>query len=119
MTTANGEMDLDYFLEPDATYMGMKMNAGVPFFRVIDDDANTTFMFMESGGNKVVTATSIDIDETLDDIEDIESPSLEDLTLTDLPNKTFLEYDCIGKKFENDAYTFVSYFTVDAPVSFD
>lgn len=43
MTTANGEMDLDYFLEPDATYMGMKMNAGVPFFRVIDDDANTTF----------------------------------------------------------------------------
>ena len=74
---------------------------------------------MESGGNKVVTATSIDIDETLDDIEDIESPSLEDLTITDLPNKTFLEYDCIGKKFENDAYTFVSYFTVDAPVSFD
>lgn len=119
MTTANGEMDLDYFLEPDATYMGMKMNAGVPFFRVIDDDANTTFMFMESGGNKVVTATSIDIDETLDDIEDIESPSLEDLTITDLPNKTFLGYDCIGKKFENDAYTFVSYFTVDAPVSFD
>lgn len=119
MTTASGEMDLDYFLEPDATYMGMKMNAGVPFFMVIDDDANATFMFMESGGNKVVTATSIDMDETMDDIEDIESPSLEDLTITDLPNKTFLGYDCIGKKFENDEYVFISYFTVDAPVSFD
>ncbi|MEY8869710.1 DUF4412 domain-containing protein [Gaetbulibacter sp. PBL-D1] len=119
MITSSGEMDVDYFLEPDATYMGMKMDAGMPFFMVIDDDANATFMFMESGGNKVVTATSLEMNEDLEDIEDIESPSLEDLTITDLPNKTFLGYDCIGKKFENDEYAFVSYFTVDAPVSFD
>ncbi|WP_262733661.1 DUF4412 domain-containing protein [Gaetbulibacter sp. NE] len=119
MITSSGEMDVDYFLEPDATYMGMKMDAGMPFFMVIDDDANATFMFMESGGNKVVTATSLEMNEDLEDIEDIESPSLEDLTITDLPNKTFLGYDCIGKKFENDEYAFVSYSTVDAPVSFD
>ena len=119
MTTSSGEMDVDYFLEPDATYMGMKMNAGVPFFMVTDDDAKTTYMFMESGGNKVVTATSIDMDESMEDIEDIESPSLEDMTITDLPNKTILGYNCIGKKFENDEYAFISYFTVDAPVSFD
>ena len=119
MITSSGEMDVDYFLEPDATYMGMKMDAGMPFFMVIDDDANATFMFMESGGNKVVTATSLEMNEDLEDIEDIESPSLEDLTITDLPKKTFLGYDCIGKKFENDEYAFVSYFTVDAPVSFD
>lgn len=119
MITSSGEMDVDYFLEPDATYMGMKMNAGVPFFMVTDDDAKTTYMFMESGGNKVVTATSIDMDESMEDIEDIESPSLEDMTITDLPNKTILGYNCIGKKFENDEYAFVSYFTVDAPVSFD
>jgi hypothetical protein len=86
---------------------------------VTDDNAKTTYMFMESGGNKVVTATSIDMDETMDDIEDIESPSLDDMTITDLPNKTILGYNCIGKKFENDEYAFISYFTVDAPVSFD
>ncbi|MFD2552097.1 DUF4412 domain-containing protein [Bizionia sediminis] len=119
MTTSSGDMDIDYFLQPEATYMGMKMNAGVPFFMVIDDDLNTTYMFMESGGNKVVTATSLDMNEDLEDIDDIKAPSLENLTITDLPNKTILGYDCIGKKFENDAYTFVSYFTVNAPVSLD
>ncbi|MFD1614462.1 DUF4412 domain-containing protein [Gelatiniphilus marinus] len=119
MTTSSGDMDIDYFLQPEATYMGMKMNAGVPFFMVIDDDLNTTYMFMESGGNKVVTATSLDMNENLEDIDDIKAPSLENSTIKDLPNKTFLGYDCIGKKFENDAYAFVSYFTVDAPVSFD
>src|SRR5690606_12287522 len=119
MTTAGEEMGLDYFLEPEATYMGMKMDAGMPFFMVIDDDANATFMFMESGGNKVVTATSLEMNEAPEDIDDIKTPSLEDLTITDLPNKTFLGYDCIGKKFENDEYAFISYFTLDAPVSFD
>src|SRR5690606_27487343 len=119
MTTASGEMDIDYFLQSDATYMGMKMNAGMPLFMVIDDDAKATFMFMESGGNKVVTATSLEMNEDLEDVEDIESPSLDDMTITDLPNKTILGYNCIGKKFENDEYAFISYFTVDAPVSFD
>lgn len=119
MTTSNGDMDIDYFLEPDVSYMGVRMNAGVPFFMITDDGTNATYMFMESGGNKIVTATALNMDEEIEAIENLEVPTLNDFTITNLPNKTYLGYNCIGKQFENEQYVFTSYFTMDAPVSFD
>ena len=88
MTTSNGDMDIDYFLEPDVSYMGVRMNAGVPFFMITDDGTNATYMFMESGGNKIVTATALNMDEEIEAIENLEVPTLNDFTITGLPNKT-------------------------------
>lgn len=115
MTTKEGAMDLDYFLKPGATYLGSKMSTGLEMFMVMDGHENITYMFMESSGNKIATATQID----LSDIEEDEDFDMSSFTVTDMPNKTFLGYDCIGKKMENDDYTFIIYFTPDGPVSFN
>lgn len=115
MTTKEGTMDIDYHLKPGATYLGSKISTGMEMFMVMDGHENITYMFMESGGNKIATATSVDLSEVPEDDEfDMSS-----FTVTDLPNKTFLGYDCIGKKMENDDYTFTIYFTPDGPVSFN
>ncbi len=115
MTTKEGNLDIDYFLKPGATYMGSKVSAGPEMFMVLDGHSNITYMFMESGGNKIATATLID----LSDIPEDNEFDMSSFTITDLPNKTFLGYDCIGKKMENDDYTFIMYFTPDGPVSFN
>ncbi len=112
MTTSEGAMDMDYYLKPGATYMGAKMNAGMEMFMIMDGHANITYMFMESGGNKIGTATSVDL-------SDVPEEDMGDYTITDLPNKTFMGYDCVGKKMENADYEFTMYFTPDAPVSFN
>jgi len=115
MTTKEGTMDIDYHLKPGATYMGSKMSTGLEMFMIMDGHENITYMFVESGGNKIATATSIDLSEVPEDDE----IDMNSFTITDLPNKTYLGYDCIGKKMENDDYTFIMYFTPDGPVSFN
>lgn len=116
MTTNQGQkMDMDYFLKPDSPYLGVKMNQGMEMFMVMDGDKNINYMFMESGGNKMATATSLDAA----DITDTEEYDMSDYTVTDLPNKTFLGYTCEGKKMENDDYVFTIYYTNDAELSFN
>ncbi|MEA1787207.1 DUF4412 domain-containing protein [Arenibacter sp. GZD96] len=115
MTTDKGAMDLDYFLTPGASYLGSKINAGMEMFMVMDGDENITYMFMDSGGNKMATATQVD----LSDIEEDDEFDTSGFTITDLPNKTYLGYDCIGKQMENADYVFTLYFTNDALISFN
>ncbi|MEX0996811.1 MAG: DUF4412 domain-containing protein [Flavobacteriaceae bacterium] len=114
MTTTQGKMDIDYFLKPGASYMGTKMNQGVEMFMVMDGDSNTNYMFMDSGGNKIAMATSLKGNDI------INSTNHEnDYTITDLPPKTILGYNCIGKQMENDEYLIKMYFTTEAKVSFN
>ncbi len=113
MTTTQGKMDIDYFLKPNASFMGTKMNQGIEMFMVMDGDSNTNYMFMNSGGNKIATATSLNGNAIIDS-----SSRDEDYTITDLPPKTILGYNCIGKQMENDEYLIKMYFTTEAKVSF-
>ena len=108
-------MDMDYFLKPGATYMGVKMNMGPEMFMVIDGETNTNYMFMSVGTTKMVTATAIDGDDLTPEGE----YDYEGYTFTDLPNKTFLGYDCVGKRMENKEYVFTMYFTNEAPITFN
>lgn len=120
MTTATSKtkMDMDYFLKPEATYMGVKMNQGQgqEMFMIMDGQTNINYMFIESGNNKIATATSIDGDDITDENQDY---NYDGYTFTDLPDKTFLGYNCKGKKMENDEYIFIMYFTNEAPVTFN
>ncbi|MEX0996799.1 MAG: DUF4412 domain-containing protein [Flavobacteriaceae bacterium] len=115
MTTSQGQMKMDYFLKPNTPYLGVKMNQGMEMFMVMDGEKNINYMFMESGGNKIGTATSLDAS----DITDTDDYDMSDYTVTDLPNKTFLGYNCEGKKMENEDYVFIIYYTNDAEVSFN
>lgn len=108
-------MNMDYFLKPGASYMGLKMNLGPEMFMIMDGETNINYMFMNVGDTKMVTATAIDGDDLTPEGE----YDYEGYTFTDLPNKTFLGYDCVGKKMENKEYIFIMYFTNDAPITFN
>ncbi len=117
MTTnqSKGKMNLDYFLRPGASYMGIKMNQGQEVFMIMDGQTNISYMFINSGENKIATATAIEGDDIIED----DAINYDNYTITDLPNKTFLGYDCKGKKIESTEHIFVMYFTNEAPVSFN
>ncbi len=115
MTTSEGDIKMDYFLKPDASYLGISMNVGQQMFMVIDGEQNISYMFLDSKDSKICTATSLDMTEGLDD----ELNDLNTYTITKLPNKTFLGYDCPGIQMENDDYVFIMYYTNEAPVSFN
>lgn len=117
MTTIQSKtnLNMDYYLKPGATYMGIKMNQGQEIFMIMDGETNINYMFMNMGANKIATATSIDGDDLIEQ----ESVDYEGYTISDLPNKTFLDYDCKGKKMESDEYVFIMYFAEDGPISFN
>ncbi|PKP27034.1 MAG: hypothetical protein CVU03_00345 [Bacteroidetes bacterium HGW-Bacteroidetes-2] len=118
MTTATSKtkMNMDYFLKPGARYMGAEMSQAQNAFMIMDGLTNINYMFIKSGENKIATATAINGDDFLDDEPD--NVNYDDFTITDLPNKTFLGYDCKGKKMESNEYIFTLYFTNEAPVTF-
>src|SRR5690606_35128165 len=96
MTTSQGKIDIDYFLKPGATYLGSKMNMGMEMFMVMDGQLNLNYMIMESSGNKMATATQPD----LSGIEEDEEYDMRSFTITHLPNRTWLGYNCPEKKME-------------------
>jgi len=114
MTTSQGKMDIDYFLKPGASYLGTKMNQGVEMFMVMDGDSNTNYMFMETGGSKIATATSLKGNDIINSTN-----HKNDYSITDLPPRTILGYNCIGKQMENDEYLIKMYFTTEAKISFN
>lgn len=111
-----GEMIMDYYLTPNEPYMGIKMNMGPSMFMIMDSSTDITYMFMGEGENKMATATQLDLSDVE---EEAEENAIEDFTMTELPNKTFLGYDCVGKQMENAEYTFVFYIAMDAEISFN
>lgn len=115
MTTSEGDMKMNYLLKPEASYLGVYMDVGPQMFIVMDGEENISYMFIDSNDNKICTATSLDITDDLDD----ELNDLNNYTITTLPNKTFLDYDCSGMQMENDDYVFIMYYTNEAPVSFN
>lgn len=114
LSTSQGDMKMDYLLKPGASYLGVSMDVGPKMFMIIDGKQNLSYMFIDSNDNKICTATSLDITEDLDD----ELNDFDNYTITTLPNKTFLGYDCPGMQMENDDYVFIMYYTNEAPVSF-
>jgi hypothetical protein len=114
MTTKQGAIDMDYFLKPGAPYLGIKMNMGTEMFMVMDGEENINYMFMDMGQNKFGTATSINSADMLDD-ED----AINDYTFSDLPNRTFLGFDCKGKRMEDKDNVIIMYYTNEAEISFN
>ncbi len=115
ISTGKDQVNMDYMLKPGASYLGITMDVGPKMFMIMDGEQNLSYMFIDSNDNKICTATSLDITEDLDD----ELNYLDNYTITTLPNKTFLGYDCAGMQMENDDYVFIMYYTNEAPVSFN
>ncbi len=112
MKTQDHEMNMVYFLTKKGDYMGIETGpASVGMFLITDGDKDMQYTFMNAGGRKMMQSSSLDLSQT--EAEDATG----DYTYTNLPNKTFLGYNCQGKRFENEDYSIDFYYTTDAPVS--
>ncbi len=111
MTTSEGDIDFDYYLNPDESYMGAKINMGMDMSMVFDEGNNVLLTFV----NGMPIATELDSGEAFDD-EDLDIYN--DYTITELPNREFLGYDCIGRQMENDEYKFIMYIAPDVEAGF-
>ena len=114
MSTQDGTIDMDYYLNKTEPYMGMKMFMG--------EDKNMSMSMVFDEGNKALItyvngmaiATEMDLNEDIDEDEDM----YKDFTFKELPNRTFLGYDCIGREMENDEYKFTIYIAPDMEAGF-
>ena len=111
MGTSEGEILFDYYLNPDEPYMGAKMNFGMDMTMVFDE-GNQVIITMVNG---MPIATEMDMDDAFDEDE---QNYLKDYTITKLPNREFLGYDCIGRQMENDDYKFIVYIAPDVEAGF-
>lgn len=122
MSTDDGTLDIDYYLMPGASYVGTSFSqSGSTVFMILDGDSSISYMFINAEGNKFVSATKLEVNpfEDDDDVTIDEDMDFDELTMTNLPSRTFLGYECEGRLIENDNYSMTMYFTTDAPVSFD
>ncbi len=114
MATKDGNIIIDYFLEPDVSYFGFSHEGMAHLFTVLDSGHKITAMFMQSEGNNIGM-----VHEMPDlDIEDAKDKS-EQFNFQTLPEKTINGYLCKGVKATNDSYEMIMYFTNDAEVSVD
>lgn len=102
---------LDYYLAPNVSYMGMKMDQqGANTFTVMDSEAETMHTFMDLNGNKIAHSVSMRYDG--DEEEDIsDAANLLNYNVTDLPDKTIAGHRCKGKQMEDDDNRIVFYYT--------
>lgn len=115
MSTQEGEIDMDYYLNKTEPYMGMKMNMGEAEnmnIMMVFDEGNKTVLTNMGG---MIMATEMDLSETLDE-EDMNMYN--NYTFKELPNREFLGYDCIGRKMENEEYKFTIYIAPDMKAGF-
>ncbi|MDT0690847.1 DUF4412 domain-containing protein [Salegentibacter sp. F188] len=114
ITHKNGEMDMLYHLKKDAPYFGMEMQQQGEMFIVFDDRNDLSVMFMNSGENKYLMATKLNIEDTSEESEDY----YDDMELKEIGSKTILGFECQGYQGENEDYIFNFYVTKEAGIGF-
>lgn len=111
MSTSEGDIGFDYYLNPNESYMGAKMDVGMDMTMVFDEGNNVLLTIV----NGMPIATEMDSGE---DFDEDELNLLNDYTIIELPNREFLGYDCIGRQMENDDYKFIVYIAPDVEAAF-
>ncbi len=115
-TSKNEEMNMDYLINPDSDYFGMKMS-GKEYRQmdfmciVVDSKIETSTTFMSSGGQKMAMLSNQPQEGTRKEKES-------KMGFKEIGTKEILGYECYGIEVENADYTGTMYFTLDAPVSF-
>lgn len=105
--------ELEMFLTENGEFLGIRSaQSGAEMFMIMDYQKATSFNFMSSSGGKMMFPVSIDISD-----KEKENYSKSDFKITSLPSKTYLGYDCKGKKLEDDEWEITLYYTDQVPVS--
>lgn len=115
MNSEAGEMTMVYLLSDDQPITGVRINEAGGMTVVQDYDNQLSVMYMNSGGNGMMSATRIDLDNL--DYGEIENP-YEEMEVQKIGTKEILGYKCQGYRMENEEYILTYYITDEAPVSF-
>lgn len=113
------ETIIQYWLEPDAAYLGTKslVKDAANHIAVMDMENKAMVMFMDDGTQK--TAMRINADQKILGKymkEAGESEDTDDVTMTPIENKTILGYHCKGFQVESEDGTSKVWVTDEAPV---
>lgn len=117
METRNGEILMSYLLKKDAPYFGMKMGEAQDMYVVMDPSTHMTVMYINSEGNKFISATKMP--EVDPDVVEEYNSSEEDFNFKKIGNKTILGYECQGFQSETKEGVYTFYITRDAGFSFN
>ena len=109
-------MNVDYLLEPNASYFGFNVGQGEgqSMLMIMDTKNRITVSCFGSGKDKMASASK------MPDYAEMAKKDGEKskFTYKVLPNKTFLGYNCKGIQATNDEYDIIFYYTNEAKVSF-
>ena len=112
ITTNDGVIDFDYYLNKNKPYMGAKMNMGQDMMMVFDEGNKA--MVTTVGGMTMATEMDFSNAASKEDAD-----MYNNYTFKTLPNKQFLGHDCIGREMENDKYKFIVYIAPDMEANFN
>ncbi|KGO89701.1 DUF4412 domain-containing protein [Flavobacterium suncheonense] len=107
---------VDYFLQPNAEYVGTSANqSGSDMFMVMDNKNKIMVTAFGSGAEKMALASKMpEYEKSADELD----PKYTKFTYKALPNKVILGYNCKGVEASNASYIMKFYYTTDAKVSF-
>ena len=115
MNSEQGDMEFTYLLKKDAPHFGIQMPNVPGMFMVMDGEKQMMVMFMNSEGNKMLTATRID-PENLAASEE-ENP-YKDAEIKQIGSKEIMGYTCQGYQTETPEHLFTFYVTDEAGIGF-
>ena len=113
MTAQSGKtINFQYYLQPNATYYGAKMNqSGSDMLMIMDTKKKTSITGFNKKGKKIAMVSKIP------DYSDKKTKS-EKYTYKNLPNKVILGYNCKGIQATSSKSVMIFYYTNEAKVSF-
>lgn len=115
--SAENETELNFFINQKENYIGMAMSQGeYNIFSVIDYPQKASYTFMGANNQNFYIYNALD--NELLDFEDDLGPAAgnHNYTITDLPDKTFLGYNCKGKLIEDKEQKTTIYYTTEASI---
>ena len=110
------EVVMDYFLQPNAGYVGASTNqSGSDMFMIMDNENKITVTAFGKGAEKTAMASKMpEYEKSAEELD----PKYTKFTYKALPDKVILGYNCKGVEASNASYIMKFYYTTDAKVSF-
>ncbi|PKA84470.1 uncharacterized protein DUF4412 [Ulvibacter sp. MAR_2010_11] len=119
LTTKKDEMEMKYYIQPNATYFGNAIADERATSVIVYDMENQAMVtFMDNGTQKMAMKTRMPFDDAALKEMAKNDTNQEDIDITPLPSKTILGYHCRGYQIEQKDGVSKFYITNEAPVSF-
>ncbi len=118
MENPDGSFLFDYLLNKTEPYMGLKPNVGNNAdLVVVIDDGSKAFVTVTGGQVFAMSMSEDNADQAEDEaIKELEANV--DYKITNLPNRTFLGYDCVGYRMVGEDHSMIVYIAPDLEVGF-